>query len=140
MKKTTSFLVFCLLLGTMQAVQAEIKSEGLKPAEIVATNGIRFDYVGRVGNGNGSMTMYGNTGTYSYTTDDGIPSGKRTLKFVSYNRSTGRLILNAYARGKYIGKFDGTFDPRAGWYRGTFISVRGIRLSFEYGCYEGSRF
>lgn len=141
MKKTITLLVLCLTLGTIQLAKAEIRPESPLPTETTATNGVRFTFYGQIGNSESAeMVMNGNSGHYSYTVN-GKPSGSRTLKFVSYNRKSKRLVLNAYANGKYIGKFDGRFDmgkayhPEygyidAGSFYGKFISVKGIRISF----------
>ena len=84
--------------------------------------------------------MDGTTGWYSYQRQ-GVTGPKRTLKLKSYNKKTGRCVIDAYLKGKYIGCFDGKFiedevDMGGGEtkvvqsYGGVFTSVKGVKVDF----------
>lgn len=76
--------------------------------------------------------MEGATGYYQF---EGKDNAKRTLKLKSYDESSGHCELDAYLRGKYIGKFVGkneiiTSEHVGNIYSGRFLSVKGIKLDF----------
>ena len=79
------------------------------------------------------FTMDGKTGYYIL---NGQENARRTLKLKSYDEKTNRCVINAYFKGKYIGKFDGVYtedyvpeaDKYVCVYNCTFISVKGAKL------------
>lgn len=85
--------------------------------------------------------MNGTTGWYTYQRQ-GVTGPKRTLKLKSYNNKTGRCVIDAYLKGKYIGCFDGIFledevDMGDGEtkivqsYGGVFTSAKGVKIDFS---------
>ena len=103
--------------------------------------GVYMGLWGQIGDSNDvEFEMNGQTGFYSYNRN-GQASGRRTLRLVSYDPLSGRCIIDAFAQGKNIGKFDGTFteidegdDEGAHHYgqsyTGKFISTNGAKLDF----------
>ena len=67
----------------------------------------------------------------------------RQLKLVSYNPKSGKCVINAYLKKKYIGQFDGIFEEAENEddegnshyfqaYNGIFKSVNGSKLEFHF--------
>ena len=86
------------------------------------------DLYGNVGGQYLSIFMINKSGNGYYETG----GARRSLKVVS--RANGRMEVKAYLRGKYIGKFKGSYSAygdRLTLYTGTFYSSRGGGLSFE---------
>lgn len=122
----------------------KIAEQATKP-QAKSIKGIHFGFWGTIGDADDAeMTMDGLTGTYSYG-NRGKQGIMRTLKFVSYDKASGHLVLNAYLKGEYIGKFDGHYSYEdvdrgggdiigAGSYSGKFISVKGVSISFSLYC------
>lgn len=75
--------------------------------------------------------MDGTTGHYTFKGADNV---QRTLKLNHYNKKTGKCIIEAYLRDKYIGRFDGLYENSSSphkTYKGKFISVKpGVSLDF----------
>lgn len=72
-----------------------------------------------------TFDINGNTGSYQFSGTDNV---LRTLRLESYNPGSGRLVMKAYLRGRYIGKFSGIYDGSS--YNCTFISVKGARINY----------
>ncbi|MBR4387758.1 MAG: hypothetical protein IKT00_01065 [Prevotella sp.] len=106
-----------------------------------SSNGVYMGMWGRIGDSDqAEFEMNGTTGTYSYVRQ-GQNSGKRSLRLVSYNEQSGRCIIDAFAAGKKIGTFDGTFreisetddegeEHYGQSYNGKFKSTNGAQLDF----------
>lgn len=143
MKKIYVLIVLCLTLGTNVIFAANTKEAS--PYDEKPFKGLYFSLWGSIGDSDDiDFVMNGATGFYTYNRK-GQQAIKRTLKLSSYNRSTGKLILNAYLKEKYIGKFDGIFKEEhvnigngeykyITVYSGEFISIKGIRLKFYLYC------
>ena len=92
---------------------------------------VHGDLYGTVGGDYGqyvSPFMINRDGSGYYETG----GARRTLRVVS--RGNGYMEVKAYLRGKYIGKFKGTYSADGEYlssYDGTFYSVRGGGLSFS---------
>ena len=107
-----------------------------EPETVVTDNanaGIYFSLWGSIGDASAEMDMNGMTGHFSY---NGI---NRKLKFGSYNKRSGKLILKEYdLKGRYIGQFVGTYSefyvPEKGFtcasYNGTFTNTKGGKTTF----------
>ena len=89
---------------------------------------------GTIGDAPAELYMDGRSGTFEY---NGI---HRIVKFKSYNRRTGKLILSEYdTKGNYIGQFVGTYTeeyiPEAGHvacsYDGEFTNTKGGKATFN---------
>ncbi len=91
---------------------------------------------GYIGDQKADLEVNGTTGWY-YLSDN--ENAKRKLVLQSYNKRTGRVVLKAYYKGKFIGTLDGTFqefdepDHYGQTYNGKFKSVNGTVL--EFGLY-----
>lgn len=89
--------------------------------------GVNGEVNGMAGGMHVSLYMNGSAGYYDTS------GGRRTLKLVS--RNGDRVVINAYLKGRYIGKFDGTISTSGGQlssYSGKFYSSRGgAGLSFD---------
>lgn len=115
-------LVFSLVSLTSSAHRFE--NDINNPLLKYVMTGVRFDMIGTIGGADAWMEMYGSTGVFEYS---GI---KRKLKFSSYNRRTGRLIISEYdLKGKYIGKFNGIYKDCD--YIGVFTNKKGGKSRFE---------
>ncbi len=102
---------------------------------------VRMSLWGNIGDSEEvDFEMEGTTGYYSYRRK-GQDSGQRTLQLSSYDKSTGKCIIDAYYNGNYIGKFDGIFNEidvtddegehhYGQSYGGKFISVKNIEIDF----------
>lgn len=78
------------------------------------------------------FVMEGKAGHYVF---DGPDNVKRTLELEYYDVETGQCAINAYLRGKYIGKFVGkrviiTGEHSGESYTGEFQSVKDVTLDF----------
>ena len=103
--------------------------------------GVYMGLWGQIGDSNDvQFEMNGTTGFYSYKRN-GQDSGRRTLRLVSYDPLSGRCIIDAFAAGKKIGQFDGTFTEMdevddegehhyGQSYNGKFKSTNGAKLDF----------
>ena len=100
---------------------------------------------GTVGGTGFNFDMDGTTGSYiPYDMAEGKEYGaRRQLKLVSYNPSTGDCVIDAFLKGKYIGRFVGIFEEEEvdsgdgethclQAYNGMFKSVNGDSLPFNF--------
>ena len=100
---------------------------------VTSSSGVNMSLWGSIGEAQcKDFIMDGKTGYYQF---EGKDNAKRTLKLKSYDKTDGRCVLDAYLRGKYIGRFDGQYEiitgeHAANIYKGKFISVRGVKLDF----------
>ncbi len=128
MKKTIFFCIMTMLVCFATTANAQ------------QSKGIYIDMTGQIGTSNGWLNMNGTKGSYSYAT----PTGRiqRILTFGSYNKKSGRLVLNATdKRGNYIGQFDGTYTRQTYYedgqqlgyerYKGTFTNNKGVKITFD---------
>ena len=124
-KETTTHVV--------DTVVVESKTTSLTSPAPVKTyeSMVHGDLYGTVGGDYGqyvSPFMINRDGSGYYETG----GARRTLRVVS--RGNGYMEVKAYLRGKYIGKFKGTYSADGEYlssYDGTFYSVRGGGLSFS---------
>lgn len=89
---------------------------------------VHGDLYGTVGKQYLSPFVINRDGSGYYVTG----GARRSLSVVS--RNNGRMEVEAYLRGRYIGKFKGTYNADGEYlnsYEGTFYSVRGGGLSFS---------
>lgn len=89
---------------------------------------VHGDLYGTVGKQYLSPFVINRDGSGYYVTG----GARRSLSVVS--RSNGYMEVEAYLRGKYIGKFKGTYSADGEYlnaYDGTFYSVRGGGVSFS---------
>lgn len=96
---------------------------------------INMTLSGKVG-GEAEMEMQGESGWYIMTYKGADPT-KRTLELESFNSTDGQCVLNAYLKGKYIGKFIGRIEKENDsktiqTYEGIFESVKGVKLDFYF--------
>ena len=119
--------MMALFLMAPASLMARTTNPVPEPTENVQQRGVRFWMHGSIGGTEYAiMEMNGMTGSFEYA---GI---KRKLKFSSYDRKTGKLILSEYdLKGKYIGQFVGTYQPLKGTYKGTFTNTKGGKTNFE---------
>ena len=123
--KRISFLLLGLFITMMTANVANAKGSASK---------VYIGVWGNIGNNKADLEMNGTTGWYYL---NGNSNAKRKLVLQSYNKSTGRVILKAYYKGKFIGTFNGIFrefngsDHYGQTYTGSFKSVKGATLSFD---------
>ena len=104
-------------------------------------------YMGVWGNVGGTGFMFdmnGTTGSYiPYDIAEAKEYGaRRQLKLVSYDPKSGKCIINAFLKGKYIGQFSGLFNEEEvefdegshsyQSYGGIFTSVKGAKLEFNF--------
>lgn len=100
---------------------------------------------GTVGGTGFNFDMDGTTGSYiPYDMAEGKEYGaRRQLKLVSYNPGTGDCVIDAFLKGKYIGRFVGIFEEEEvdsgdgethclQAYNGMFKSVNGDSLPFNF--------
>ncbi|MBQ6652668.1 MAG: hypothetical protein IJM81_04630 [Prevotella sp.] len=130
--------------------------EGTAPTEAYDTaveepstpkSATRKVYMGMWGNVGGTGFMFdmdGTTGSYiPYDMAEAKEYGaRRQLRLVSYNPKTGKCIINAFLKGKYIGQFDGIFEEAGDpddeeshyfqAYNGLFKSINGDKLEFHF--------
>ena len=91
-------------------------------------NVVHGDLYGTVGKQYLSPFVINRDGSGYYVTG----GARRSLSVVS--RSNGHMEVEAYLRGRYIGKFKGTYNADGEYlnsYDGTFYSVRGGGYSFS---------
>ena len=107
------------------------KESGLHP--------VHMSMWGNAGGTTFNFDMNGKTGSYiPYDFAEGKEYGaRRQLRLVSYSPKDGRCVINAYLKGKYIGRFDGIFFEEDGEhflqsYHGIFYSVNGAKLDFNF--------
>lgn len=102
--------------------KATDNSEGFNPQKNT------YMFIGKIGSDKGSSLVVNPQGGQVTTTN-----GTRDLKFNSYDKATGKLLIDAYYQGKdqFIGQYDGTFDESAGIYKGTFTNNKGGKADFE---------
>jgi len=99
-----------------------------------STNKVYIGVWGDIGSNQADLEMNGTTGWYYL---NGNSKAKRKLVLQSYNKSTGRVVLKAYYKGKFIGTFNGIFreingsDHYGQIYTGSFKSVKGTTFSFD---------
>ena len=122
-----------------QDLEAETEAVSSKASD---SKGVHMGLWGQIGDSNDvDFEMNGTTGYYSYRRN-GQDSGRRTLRLVSYDKQSGRCVIEAFSQGKSIGKFDGTFseidveddegEHHFGQsYGGKFISTNGAVLDFS---------
>ena len=127
---------------TVKEATTTLEKELEAETEAVPSQGVYMGLWGQIGDSNDvDFEMNGTTGYYSYRRN-GQDSGRRTLKLVSYDKQSGRCIIEAFAQGKSIGRFDGTFseidvEDDSGEhhygqsYGGKFISTNGTVLDFS---------
>ena len=132
--KRTFLLILFVVAATLSYAVVPLSS-GL-PGDVVKQQrkaGIYFGGWGYIGGAHAEIEMNGMTGEFEYS---GI---KRKLKFVSYNKRTGVLVLSEYdLKGRYIGKFVGHYAefyvPEKGMtcmsYEGTFTNTKGGKAKF----------
>ena len=125
--KRISFLLLGLFITMMTANVASAKGSASK---------VYIGVWGNIGSNQADLEVNGTTGWYYL---NGNENAKRKLVLQSYNKSTGRVVLKAYYKGKFIGTFSGTFREWGGehpgqTYNGKFKSVDGGALSFSLYC------
>ena len=126
-------LLLCTFTG-LCTLNAMTPMYPLSVDNVVSSNKgeISFKMYGVLGGGetDAYMTMSGNTGTFEY---NGIV---RKLKLESYNQRTGRLIIKEFdSKGKFIGRFDGTYtyskEYPGSTYNGVFTNYNGKKVDFS---------
>ncbi len=86
-------------------------------------------FTGTIGS-NGSLVI-DSQGGGSYTYDMGGKPVTRSIRVKTYNKDTGRLLIEGYdTSGAYIGLFDGTVVNEYS-YSGTFSNYRGGSVEFR---------
>ena len=128
--------------SSLQKENIEIEQKEETQIVEVESPGIKMSLWGEIGDSDDvDFELEGNTGYYTYTRN-GTKSSKRTLAIDSYDKETGRCILNAYLDDKNIGKFDGVYKEEevdmgdgefktVQSYQGIFTSVNGVKLDFS---------
>lgn len=71
-----------------------------------AANKVYIGVWGNIGSSQADLEVSGTTGWYYL---NGNSNAKRKLVLQSYNKRTGRVILKAYYKGKFIGTLNGIF-------------------------------
>ena len=132
-----SLIVLCISLCGLEVAAASLEA----PSTVGVTKKSKAAtkvYMGLWGNIGETacpdFTMEGQTGYYVL---NGQEKARRTLKLKSYDKKTGRCVIDAYFKGKYIGKFDGVYteeyvpeiDSYICVYNCKFISVNGTELN-----------
>ena len=125
------------------AIATEVKDSASAPEVATPSSpGVYMGLFGSIGDSEQvDFEMNGTTGWYTYQRQ-GVTGPKRTLKLKSYNNKTGRCVIDAYLKGKYIGCFDGNFfedevDMGDGEtkvvqsYGGVFTSAKGVKVDFS---------
>ncbi|MDO4511545.1 MAG: hypothetical protein Q4B68_06995 [Bacteroidales bacterium] len=87
-----------------------------------------YDFEGSIGGENGCpFTIGPDGGNYK------VSSGERRTEFGDYYAADGTLVVNAYApkTGKFLGYFEGKYDPTAKTYKGTFRNTKGATVPFN---------
>lgn len=126
-KETTTHVVDTVVVESKTENASLTSPAPVKTYESV----VHGDLYGTVGGDYGqyvSPFMINRDGSGYYETG----GARRTLRVVS--RGNGYMEVKAYLRGKYIGKFKGTYSADGEYlssYDGTFYSVRGGGLSFS---------
>ena len=100
---------------------------------------------GSVGGTGFMLDMNGTEGSYiPYDIAEAKEYGeRRQLKLVAYDPKSGRCVINAYLKGKYIGQFEGIFEEAEHTtddgdtytfqaYNGIFTSEKGAKLEFHF--------
>ena len=99
---------------------------------------------GNVGGTGFNFDMDGTKGSYiPYDMVEAKEYGeRRQLELVSYDPKSGKCVINAFLKGKYIGQFSGTFNEEEVEmeegsytyqnYEGVFTSVKGAKLDFHF--------
>lgn len=116
-----------------------------KPALKGAQTPLYMSVWGNVGGTGFLFDMDGTKGSYiPYDIAEAKTYGeRRQLELVSYNPESGKCIVNAYLKGKYIGQFEGDFEEAVRetddggtytyqTYDGIFTSVKGAKLDFHF--------
>ena len=125
--------------------EEEITKESLEntPAKPSSQNAVYMGMWGYCGGTNFLFDMDGAEGHYRPWDGSKEYGETRQLKLVSYNPKSGKCVINAYLKKKYIGQFDGIFeeaeneDDEGGThyfqaYNGIFKSVNGSKLEFHF--------
>lgn len=128
--KTLAAVVAMTLTTTLHAeapLQAVTTTSSTTSASAIniLRNGY-YDLYGRIGGDNyAELHYHGGTGYYTFI------GYTRIVRWGSYNRNTGQLILKGYDEnnGKYIGQFVGKVI--AGRYKGTFTNYKGGKVTFD---------
>lgn len=129
MKRFT--ILFLSIVVTLMAVNVT-SAKGTKSSAKVY-----FHLWGSIGESKAEIDMNGSTGYY-YLNDNEDAKHKLVLK--SYNRKTGRCVLNAYYHEEFAGTLYGEYrtwdtgDHHSEIYTGTFESASGATLSFDFYC------
>ena len=129
-----SLIVLCIGFCGLEVTAEPMPSPVPTSAKKIKTPKVYMGLWGSIGETQcPDFTMNGTTGYYIL---NGQEKARRTLKLVSYNEKTSRCVINAYFKGKYIGKFDGVYtedyvpeaDKYVCVYNCTLISVNGTKL------------
>ena len=135
MKKllATLMLILCLVTFTQVDMLAKTRTAVRKASAATTSSKVYMSLWGTIGSQSAEFDMSGTKGWYYL---DNREKDKRTLVLKSYNKRTGRVILKAYYKGKFIGTFDGIFEEfnhpehYGQSYSGKFKSVNGTVLDF----------
>ena len=82
----------------------------------------------------GDIDVKGQIGCYKNTENN----DKYILRVVSYDKHSGKCVLEAYLRGKTIGKFIGIYtvfiddEHPSAFYNGTFHYTNGRQQNFQF--------
>lgn len=111
---------------TVTVVKEVEKPVEHKPAASSSGSYIGY-YVGKIGgDAYANLTIYrGGNGEVN------MNSGSRAISVNSFDSSTGKLVLDSYLGGRYIGQYIGTYKNRSGNYKGVFHNVNGGKVSFD---------
>lgn len=96
--------------------------------QIISEDGVYCNFSGSIGNDHSAwLYMDGTTGKYSYDYGNVV----RTIRFVSYDPTIKRLVLEAYERstGDYVGRFEGIMTKNI--LKGTFENYKGGVTTFN---------
>ena len=123
----------------------DAEAENTAPEQKEKLTPVYMGMWGGVGGTGFLFDMDGITGSYiPYDIAEAKEYGaRRQLKLVSYDPKSGRCVINAFLKGKYIGQFDGEFfdseeEDDEGHthafqsYNGIFKSVKGAKLDFHF--------
>ena len=99
------------------------------------TSNLTLDLKGLMGNCGTRIQLNGSEGTMLYnptstSLDFGNNAEKRSLTLISYDKESGKLVLQVQKAGAKTGNLDGTY--KNGVYEGQFKSTNGSSSSFSF--------
>lgn len=136
MKTTITTLLLCLMSIMAWGSNAELEGH-----PNISPRNFGGYMIGRIGGDDGAVLNLSENGVGTYE----FNGYTRTVKWGSYNKATGTLILKAYdSRGRYIGHFEGRVTQSSyrlthpekmtivlDKYKGTFTNTKGGKVTFE---------